>query len=151
MIEVATNLYVGASIDEEQVTHCRPSINAVLVTAHDLVPSNDWSDKVEYMHVGLVDGPGNRLSAYHAAVLALMTLVKRGEGHRVLVCDHNGGRSLAVVIMYLYLIGECPSWEECVERLKAKWAKVPAVHDVHRKAFFLMDWGMMARVLEGEV
>lgn len=151
MIEVAKNLCVGDSADEAHIARCRPPICGVLVVAHDMVPTNDWRDKIEYMHVGLVDGPGNPLAAYHAAVLALVAMVKRIPERRVLVCDHDSGRSFAVVIMYLYLLGEGPSWDEVIERLKVKGVKVPSINEVHRRAFFLMDWGMMARVLTDEV
>lgn len=114
--------------------------------------TNNWNAdrRTEYMHVGLVDGPGNPLAAYHAAVLALAVLVRRGK-YNVLVCDHDGGRALAVVIMYLYLMGAIPSWDEAIERLRAKEKELPKVHDIHRKAFFQMDWGMLTRVLDGEV
>ncbi len=151
MTEVAKNLWIGHSDDEKWVVRHRPPINGVLVVAHDMVPTNDWRDKIEYMHVGIIDGPGNPLSAYHAAVLALMTLVKRRDDNRILVCAHDGGRALAVVIMYLYLLGECPSWDECLARLRANSAGIPKIHDAHRRAFFLMDWGMLTRVLNGEV
>lgn len=165
LIEVATNLWIGNSDEEGMIVHHRPMMDAVLITAHDMVPTNDWKDKIEYMHVGLVDGPGNPLAAYHAAVLALVALVKRGEGQKVLICDHDGGRSLAVVIMYLYLLGEGPSWDEAVDRMMDAEEEQPKPHDArcealerlghkdnaHRKAFFLMDWGMMSHVLSAEV
>lgn len=160
MIEVVNNLCVGDSADEGHLARCRPPINAVLVVAHDMVPTNDWRDKVEYMHVGLIDGPGNPLAAYHAAVLGLVALVKRAKDRRILICDHDSGRSFAIVIMYLYLLGDGPSWDEAVERLIANekdeergkaLKQLSAKDNVHRRAFFLMDWGMMTRVLSAEV
>lgn len=151
MIEVYKNLWIGDSEDEKWIVRHRPPIDCVLVTAHDMVPTNDWKDKIEYMHVGIVDGPGNTLAIYHAAVLALSALARRREGCKVLVCDHSGGRSLAVAVMYLYLLGEGPSWDEAIDRVRATGKKVPAVHDVHREAFFEMDWSMITRVLSAEV
>lgn len=148
LIEVAKNIWVGDSQDEELIYIKPHLVECVLITAHDMESTSGYDDGVEYMQVGLVDGPGNLLATYHAAVLALVTLTRKG---RVLVCDHDGGRSLAVVIMYLYLIGDGPSWDECVERLKARRGPLPFVHSIHKKAFSLMDWGMLHRVLDGEV
>lgn len=150
MTEVVKNLWVGNSEAEKWIDRHGVSITGVLVTAHDMAPVNDWRRGIEYMHVGLMDGPGNLLSAYHSAVLALSTLVKKHKDNPVLVCCHNGSRSLAVVVMYLYLIGAAPSWDECMERLRIR-PDLPKVHGIHRSAFFLMDWGMMTRVLDGEV
>ena len=150
--KVTDNIWIGNSDAEKSVGRTQPPINCVLVVAHDMVPTNNWRRRAEeYMQVGLIDGPGNPLAAYHAAVLALATLVRRRENCRILVCDHGGGRSLAVVVMYLYLVGDGPSWDECIERLKVREKDLPTVHDMHRKAFFLMDWSMLSRVLDGEV
>lgn len=151
MLEVANNLWIGDSGDEKFIARHRPPMDAVLVVANDLVPTNDWRDKLEYMHIGLLDGPGNPLAGYHAAVLGLVALLKRKEGAKVMVCDHDGGRALAVAIMALYLFGDCPSWDEAIGRLRANHSKVPDVNPAHRRAFFLMDWGFMLRVLKEEV
>ncbi len=150
MIEVAEGIWVGDSDDEQEVLDS--GTECVLVVAHDMQPTMGYGDGVEYMQVGLVDGPGNPLATYHAAVLALVILARKG---RVLVCCHDGGRSLAVVIMYLYLTGNGPSWDEALERLRAKsrdrFCSIPDIHPIHEKAFHLMDWGFLSRVLDGEV
>lgn len=159
MLKITDKIWIGNSDDEKKATKrdkfgrvLSNISDSVLIVAQDMTHNNDWDDGVEYMQVGLIDGPGNPLSAYHAAVLALVTLVKRGT---VLICCHDGGRSLAIVIMYLYLMGDGPSWDEALERLcvdpTVTWRELPAVNEVHRKAFFMMDWGMLTRVLDGEV
>lgn len=151
MIKVYDNIWIGNSNDERRISRLSPTINCVLVAANDLIPFNNYKKDIEYMQVGLIDGPGNPLAAYHAAVLALLVLTKRHLGEaRVLVCDHDGGRSLAITVMYLYLFGLAPSWDECIERL-GRGQKLPDVNPAHRNAFFEMDWGMMTRVLDKEV
>lgn len=151
MLNLTDNLWIGNSSDEELTLfhHKLKVIDSVLIVAHDMAPTNGWPDGIEYMQVGIIDGPGNPLAAYHAAVLALAALAKRGK---VLVCCHDGGRSLAVAIMYLYLVGEGPSWDESIDRLVARQVGVvPAINDVHKQAFRLMDWTMLSRVVDGEV
>lgn len=139
MLRVADNLWVGDSTDESKRNG---SINAVLVVAHDMF-GHAYMDE-ENAQVGLIDGPGNPLCAYHAAVLTLVSLLKRGKG--VLVCDHDGGRALAVVMMYRYMMNEAPSWDEQVKRLN-----VLMPHSAHKRAFERMDWTMLRRVISDEV
>lgn len=159
LIKITNNLWIGNSDDEKNATHrdifgrvTKNTFDSIILVARDMVAKNDWEDGVEYMQIGLNDGPGNFLAIYHSAVLALAALLKRKE-NKVLVCCHDGGRSLAIVIMYMYLMNECPSWDECIERLKEKEKdkELPIIHESHKKAFFMMDWGMMKRVLDGEV
>lgn len=151
MIEIVKDaIWIGNYDAEKWVTRHSPAFDAVLVVAHDMVPTNDWKTGLEYMHVGIVDGPGNPLAVYHAAVLALVGLMKRHK--RVLVCDHVGSRALVVCIMYLYLLGDGPSWDEHLERLTKQHGKdMLPINTIHRKAFFTMDWSMMTRVLTSEV
>lgn len=150
LIEITDKIWVGNGSDERQaLSYVRSGIiDRVLIVAQDMDPSYGWRHGAEYMHVGLVDGPGNLLATYHAAVLALVSLVYAGK---VLVCCHNGGRSLAVVIMYQYLMGEGPSWIEYIDRWEREHGASLSIHAAHREAFFLMDWGMLSRVLTKEV
>lgn len=150
LFSITSNICVGTSNDEKQVIDYvdNGEIDCVLIVAHDMDPTYGWLYHVEYAHVGIVDGPGNPLSVYHAAVLSLASLSRE---RNVLICCHDGSRSLAVAIMYLYLMGEGPSWDETIERLTAKGVEVPPIHAAHKKAFTLMDWGMLARVLDSEV
>lgn len=156
MIEMADGLWAGDSDDEQEVAKGDGVVafDSVLCVAQDMDGHTRWSRGVEYAQVGLIDGPGNPLAAYHAAVLTLAVLLRRGT---TLVCCHDGGRSLAVVITYLYLVGEGPSWDEAIERAAAKartaepGTLLPVVHEAHKHAFYLMDWTMLERVLEEEV
>lgn len=150
MFKITDNLFIGNADDEKRAIHYvrLDMVDRVLVVAQDMKPTCSCEDGVEYMHVGIVDGPGNPLATYHAAVLALVSLSKRG---RVLVCCHSGGRSLAIAMMYLCLMCEGPRWDEQLERLRATEPCLPEVHECHRRAYERMDWGMMRRVLEEEV
>ena len=71
MMRVLENVWVGNSRDECIIR----DIDAILNVAVDLEPSRNLSDGVEYVHVGLVDGPGNPPEMYVAAVMALVALV----------------------------------------------------------------------------
>lgn len=120
MIRLTDNIWIGDSVDvyDQGLLHRsygdhddevnsrvdNAEIQAVLNVAQDMnLHMVGWPD-VEYMHVGLVDGPGNPRGIYIAAVLALATLL--GCYERVLVCCHGGrSRSLAVVLLYLILKG----------------------------------------------
>lgn len=134
MMKFADNLWVGNSRDEQTA-----DVDAVLNVAKDLAPTRGWP-KVDYMHVGLVDGPGNPLSAYCAAVLALATLMRTGK--RVLVNCHEGrSRSVSVAIMYLALVANCRSWDDQVAVLRERIdSELPVPHPAHREAFDSIDW-----------
>lgn len=173
LIELTDKVSVGDG-DAEKDAARNKTFDSILVVAHDMDPTGTWNKVnryshqwlheaglgnvvdlggVRYSHVGLIDGPGNRLAMYHAAVLALAALAARG---RTLVCCHDGGRSIAVAIMYLYLMGEGPHWDEAVIRMvnsRPLGSKFPLAlpHEIHKKAFTLMDWGMLTRVLSSEV
>jgi hypothetical protein len=151
--KITDYIWVGNSEDEKSALRLAQFdvIDSVLIVANDMwyssgLASNRW---LQQMHVGIVDGPGNMLVTYHAAVLALASLV--AQGHRVMVCCHSCSRSLAIVIMYQYLMGDGPSWDEAVERLKVIFNKMPELHEAHRRAFYVMDWGMLTRVLNEEI
>lgn len=130
----------GVDLGEEM------KISAVLNVAHDLRVLIGWPD-VEYMHVGLVDGPGNAPAAYCAAVLALATLVARK--HRVLVCCHTGGRSVAAAMMYLN-VGVGRGWDDLLELLRERVdVRLPVPHAAHRAAFSRMNWRVLANMIRG--
>jgi len=94
------------------------------------------------MQVGLIDGPGNPIAAYHAAVLALATLIKRG---RALVYCHTGGRSLAVAVMYLNCSAHWRKWEDWMQLLNERIeVDLPVPHDAHRAAFDKINWDNLA-------
>lgn len=133
MIQVTKNIWIGDSVDE-----IGAKVGAILNVAIDLPPTRGWGQKIDYLHVGLVDGPGNLPVAYCAAVLALQTL---HESHdQVLVCCHSGGRSLAVVLMYMHLVARC-GWMETIEMVQERIEdKLPEVNPAHQKAFHKINW-----------
>lgn len=143
MIMLTDNLYIGGATDTIEIDQRR--IGALLNVAQDLRSEVGWPT-FEYMQVGLIDGPGNPDSTYIAAVLALVTLLKR---HSVLVCCHEGGRSLAVCIMYM----ECyftRGWNAWVELMSERAGiDLPVPNKVHKAAFDKMDWKIL-RKLAGE-
>ena len=142
MIRLTDNLWVGNSADGTNLEAI--SVGAVLNVAHDLLGEVGWP-KVEYMQVGLVDGPGNPQSAYYSAVLALHSLLKR---HRTLVCCHTGGRSVAVAIMYLELCESTRGWNGWLELLCERVCiEVPIPHPAHREAFDKMNWRSMSKLI----
>lgn len=134
MIKIADKIWIGDSRDAERLG--APDCTAVLNVAHDLSLKGGWPD-VEYMQVGLIDGPGNRLPAYCAAVLALASLAAK---HRVMVCCHTMSRSLAVVVMYHNACFN-RGWEEWMQLLceRADWP-LPEPATAHKEAFERIDW-----------
>lgn len=142
MIRLTDNLWIGTSDDEKKVSHDR--ITAVLNVAHDMTGTHGWADGIEYMQVGLIDGPGNPIAAYHAAVFALVTLLKR---HDTLACCHTGGRAMAVALMYLHLTGG-RGWDGRIELLKERVEdELPVPHEAHKEAFHKMNWRLLTAAL----
>lgn len=148
MIQLTESIWIGNSIDEKTADLVNVKVSAVLNVAQDLHGERGWSDGIEYAQVGLIDGPGNPLSAYYAAVLTLATLSKR---KRVMVCCHTGGRSIAVVLMYLRLMnGEGVSWENQLEILHERVdIELPVPHNAHKEAFNRMKWRSLANLVGG--
>lgn len=160
-------IWVGDSTDEMDGYLVESGIGAVLCVAQDMTQVRCWDDGVEAMKVGLIDGPGNDVSAYCAAVLALHTLLAR---HSVLICCHTGSRSVVVAAMYLHLIGwfgldaktptlmfdrfTVPSTlgkrlatiEKDVIYSVEKW--MPTVHKAHSEAFDKMPWRAIIKVID---
>ena len=96
MIHLGNDLWIGNA--EEKIAEIHAAgIRSLLNVAQDLRGVCGWPD-IEYMQVGLIDGPGNPPSAYYAAVGALSALLHRGS---VMVFCHGGGRSTAVSVMYV--------------------------------------------------
>lgn len=133
MISVTDLILVGDSDGERTA-----NVEAILNVAKDLPPTRSWPD-IEYVHIGLVDGPGNTLSAYYAAVLALDSL----RSIITLVCCHEGGRAVAVALMYLGLKTQ-HNWTQCLNILRERnECEIPEPHVAHRQAFEKMDWSWL--------
>ncbi len=155
MLKVTDAVYIGNSYDERKAV----GFKGVLNVACDLAPTRDCMDAVEYAHIGLLDGPGNELSDYVSATFALTSLIRRWT--RVMVCCHTGGgRSLAVVVMYLTLTGGkrraattawsyWPTWQEALEGMYEKMTVRPLEepHAAHAEAYAAMPWGVLEVLL----
>lgn len=144
MIRLQDRLYVGdSSVSARELR--RYGIGALLNVAHDLKGDMGWPD-IEYMQVGLIDGPGNSQAAYAAAVLALNTLVAK---HNTVVFCHSGGRAMAVATMHMNL-GADRNWDELAEIANERIGtnvKIPEVNEAHRAAFDKMKWNVLRKLV----
>ena len=144
MIQLSDNLWIGNS--STRLYEIRAAkIGGVLNVALDLRSNIGWPE-VEYMQVGIIDGPGNPPSAYCAAVLALTALRSR---HRVVVYCHTGGRSLAVVMMYINMTTPYAPirWDDMMSILSERTdARLPPVHEAHRSAFEEINWRQLVGI-----
>lgn len=148
MIRLTDSIYIGDSSDEEYADLDYAGISAILNVAHDMESTRGWHSELEYMQVGLIDGPGNHLSAYYAVILSLVALCSRHN--RVLVCCHSGGRSLAVSLMYLHLVSR-RGWDGSLEILRERCeVELPIPHEAHRVAFDKLDWKLLIKLVEGK-
>lgn len=144
MLRMDENIWIGNSADEQYADLDVYGVNAILNVAIDLQATRGWLGGVEYAQVGLIDGPGNPLAAYAAAVLALSGMMKR---RRVLVCCHTGARSLAVLVMLLNLTVTC-RWEQWFALLGERVEEqLPVPHDAHREAFDKMNWKALNKIV----
>lgn len=144
MNRITDSIWLGNSSD---VVAAVGKVDAMLNCAHDLPCTRQWGH-VYSAHCGLVDGPGNRMSAYYSAVAQLGALILTGK--KVLVYCHDGeSRSAAVVMMYLYATdGGKRGWDH--------WRKFillrhPLRHDrpvpAHKLAFVNLDWLLLNSVV----
>ena len=145
MIRLTDTLWIGNSADEQHGDFYVQNINAVLNVARDLQGTRGWMEGIEYMQVGLVDGPGNPLGMYHAAILAVTALCNRG---RTLMYDHTGGRALAIAIMYLNTQSR-HGWDGWLAILRERVdTELPELHEAHRAAFNKLNWRFLEGVAE---
>lgn len=138
MIRLSDRLWIGNSgVTPREVRAQR--ITSLLNVAQDLRGEMGWPD-IEYTQVGLIDGPGNPLSAYYAAALSLWTILKK---RRTLVFCHTGSRSLAVAIMCMNITAG-HSWDGIMSLLSESVdVELPTPHEEHRTAFEKMDWDIL--------
>ena len=149
MIQVNDKLWIGNTIDEANLDFDVKGITGILMVAHDMQQLNRYrltaKSEVEYMQVGLIDGPGNTMMAYHAAVLALAAIIKRRQ---VMVCCHGMERSIAVVAMYLRLT-QGRGWDWWVGKLCGMLDNdAPTIHEEHKLAFYKLNWRLLNTVIE---
>lgn len=144
MIALTRNIWIGDSSDEQRgdIQH----IDVVFNVAHDLQGTRGCNCGIEYVQVGLIDGPGNQLASYCAAVLALVSLVR--DNKQVLVCAHTTGRPLAVVLMYMkFTSGR--EWGEVLELFRERVGEgLREPHAAHKSAYEAVDWRLLASAME---
>lgn len=156
MILLTEGIWIGNS-DDGYLTEDNIKVGAVLNVARDLPGESEWPD-VEYAQVGLIDGPGNEVKDYCAAVIVLASMVKRHKD--VMVYDHEGKRSFVVGLMYLCLTRSerninrtfmsCfRSWESMVEEYYTGLVaeNIPPVCKSHKEAFDRMPFGVLEALL----
>lgn len=135
-------IWVGGSDDEKMLANGNKpyGIGASLNVAQDLVSMIGWYHHIESMHVGLIDGDGNELCTYIAAVLALHALLKR---HNTLIYCHTGTRALTIAIMYLSAYTGKPylsfdNWRSILGEKSDIGLPMPI--GVHIEAYEKMNW-----------
>ncbi len=152
MIQITDKLWVGNSLDGEKA-----EVDAVLNVARDLHIKRGHPD-IEYMQIGLMDGPGNELDVYCGALLALNSLLKRFD--KVLVHCHEGkSRSMAVAMMYVILkrgkvsshptfLNHWTSWDKILGEIREKNKKdIPEPHKSHKEAFDKLPLALLEQLL----
>lgn len=111
-------IWIGNSGMEYQPTEVyrAQKVDGLLNVAVDLTCTHGWWEGIHTCQVGLIDGPGNELSAYASAMLALRTLLKT---RNTLVVCHTGTRAMAVVVMYQAVMASC-AWDEALTTLRER-------------------------------
>lgn len=154
MLHVEEGLWVGGATDIGNALAV--GVKAILNVAQDLsqplAPS--WP-KVEYAHIGLIDGPGNEIGDYCAAMLFLKALCRRCK--KVLVYDHANRRALVVALMYLNLKegqwrsdhsawSHWPTWAERTRVVRNRvMVDLPEINEAHIETFDRkIPWGVLA-------
>jgi hypothetical protein len=147
MIFVSERVIVGNSRDEEGLDLRPLGVGAILNVAFDLQGTRGCRQGVEYAQVGLVDGPGNHLETYCAAVLALAGLLRNHR--RAMVCCHKGqSRSMTIAMMHANVTLR-RTWEEVLAVFRERTgADLPAPHPAHAEAFARVDWDLLGRLVE---
>lgn len=157
LVDRECGLWVGNSEDGMFADLAINDITGVLNVAVDLQDSGGPARDIECMKVGLVDGPGNEVVTYCAAILAVSSLFRRHEA--VLVYDHDGGRATAVSMMYLNLVrgkhrpdpvgwSWWMSWDERLAAIDAEvLTRLPKPHEAHVRAFGKVPFGILETIL----
>lgn len=139
MVEIIENLFIGNSGDGYDRSKAY-----LLNVAQDLPGVRGWPT-CTYEQVALVDGPGNPLTSYIAAVMLLFNHVKLGT---VMVYCHEGSRSLTVVLMYLHIVTGL-GWDGCLQMVRERVEEeLPVPHEAHREAFAKINWPLIRTLVQ---
>ena len=161
IIRITELIWLGDSYDALNANLKENGITAVVNCAVDLNLER-WSnllcvegfriphfvDGVEYVQIGLVDGPGNAMAVYHAVLLKLCSLLMSKKS--VLVHDHEmDSRASAVVIMALHALHR-RGWDHWLGVIRGKTDNPDLMpHPEHRRAFNRINWRLISSVLDG--
>ena len=132
MNQICDHIWIGNSGDARNVHALNAiGINAILNCAFDLRSHLGWPDFIA-AQCGLIDGPGNGLDAYRAAMHQLSNLA---EARTVLVHCHEGrSRSAFVVLCYLRTLGIVDSFDSGHTYLRERRPDV-SIHPAHAEAY----------------
>ncbi len=145
MIRLTDDLWVGVVHDVDHAPLEAMGVRCVLCVAQDYQCRVGWASGLESAQVGLIDGPGNPLTAYYGAVLALATLLSRGP---TLVYSHDPGRVMVVCMMYLNAL-QRRGWGGILEMLSERVEiDLPVPSAIHRAAFDKVDWRTLGRLIQ---
>ena len=149
LTKITDCLWIGNSTDAVKADLHGNGISALMNCAHDLEGERGWNDHVEYAQCGLVDGPGNTMMAYHAAVMKLAALVMGGR--KPLVYDHEGhSQSVAITICVLHILNGRRGWDYWRSFIVERGHELPddKPHPEHLTAFNRINWRVLMGVLE---
>lgn len=157
MIRLGEGIWIGNSLDGDYADLETQSIGGVLNLACDLDAIRITWQGAEYAKVGLIDGPGNDVAAYSAAILTLVYLTRRHE--QVLIFDHDGKRALVVYMMYLNLtkgkyrpdVSGWSRWKTWDERLSDIPQYIVRIlsepNEAHKEMFDKIPYGVLEALL----
>ena len=141
-------MWIGDSRDALDADLVGNGISVVLNCAADLnVERWNFVSGVEYVQIGLIDGPGNTMAEYHATTLKLCGIIKSGRG--VLIHGHDAGAiTTAVAIMALHALYRrgWDYWLNVIRELLETPDMSP--HPEHRRAFNRINWRLVSAVME---
>ena len=149
------NGVIIAGDSDDSYSFVKMQVGGVLNVSHDLCGFKECNyPEIEYMQVGLIDGPGNEVIGYCSAILSLVVLARR---HKLVgVYNHGGGMAFAVSAMYLNLVSgkfradstKWSHWMTWNERIK-EIGEIPTfdIHTVHIEAFSKIPYGLMEAFL----
>jgi diacylglycerol kinase (ATP) len=136
MNQITENIYLGSSASARDKNEIKQNgITAILNVAFDLADVFSWNDKLIIAHCGLIDGPGNPLSFYHAGLSMLKGLLE--QGHKVLVHCHMGrSRSAFIVVAHLTQIDpEQRGYDFWHNYVKSRRPQID-IHPIHKALMF---------------